>query len=275
VRSPAQSESLRAALALPADATDKESDLPPADDLGHAAAAAENTGNRIPAGAAAPDGSEDTAESVAANAGKSAAPVKPAPIAPSTQPDAPAAALASTDAPSPSSAGGTGGEGKSSSSTVSRVLAVLLLVGLGVAATIVSRRRAARTRIIRIVETASIGPRRSLVVACIGGRTMVFGVSEAGVSLLDARAGSITPPPTFERAHSASLAEAALRGFGHAETQAELAPSADDGKHEGSLLRLFPREEPPSETARRAHEFDGVFRQPTVADSVSPCRSGT
>ena len=42
-------------------------------------------------------------------------------------------------------------------------------------------------------------------------------------------------------------------GFGHAETQAELAPSADDGKHEGSLLRLFPRVEPPSETARRAH----------------------
>jgi flagellar biogenesis protein FliO len=277
VRSPAQSESLRAALALPAEATDteKEGDLPPADDLGHGAGAAETAGKQIPAGAAAPVGSENTAESVAANAGTSAAPVKPAPIAPSTQADAPAAALASTDAPSPSSAGSTWGEGKSSSSTVSTVLVVLLLVGLGVAATIASRRRATRTRMIRIVETASIGPRRSLVVARIGGRTMVLGVSEAGVSLLDAQAGSITLPPTFERAQSASLAEAALGGFGHAEAQEESSPSADDGKHEESLLRLFHRVEPPSEIARRAHEFDSVFRQPTVADSVSPCRSGT
>jgi len=120
---------------------------------------------------------------------------------------------------------------------------------------------------IRIVETASIGPRRSLVVACIGGRTMVLGVSEAGVSLLDAQAGTMTTPPPSDRSQSASLEEAALglRGFGHADTQAESAPSAqstDDGKHEGSLLsRLFHRVQPTAETAGRAHEFDELLAE--------------
>ena len=267
VRGQSQSDSLRAALALPAEATDKESDLPPAEDIGHGAGGADTAGKRLPAGAAAPVAPENAAERVAANAGKLAAPVKAAPIAPSTQPDAPTAALASTESPSPTPAGNAGGEGKSSSSTVSTVLAVLLLVGLGVAATILSRRRATRTRMIRIVETASIGPRRSLVVACIGGRTMVLGVSEAGVSLLDAQAGTMTTPPASEKFQSASLEEAALglRGFGHAETQAESgqsAQSADDGKHEGSLLsRLFHREQPPAKNAGRAHEFEELLAE--------------
>jgi flagellar protein FliO/FliZ len=252
---------------LPAEATDKESDLPSADDNGHGAGGAETAGKRIPTGAAAPVGPGNTAEGMAANSGKIVAPVKPASIAPSTQPDAPTAALAATESPSPTAASNVGGEGKSSSSTVSTVLAVLLLVGLGVAATLLSRRRATRTRMIRIVETASIGPRRSLVVACIGGRTMVLGVSEAGVSLLDAQAGTLTPPPASAKAQSTSLEEAALglRGFGHADAQAESAQSAqstDDGKHEGSLLsRLFHRVQPTAETAGRAHEFDELLAE--------------
>jgi flagellar biogenesis protein FliO len=139
------------------------------------------------------------------------------------------------------------------------VLAVALLVGLGVAAALLARRRATRTRMIRIVETASIGPRRSLVVACIGGRTMVLGVSEAGVALLDAQAG----PMTAEKSQCASLEEAALglrgQGLGRAEMQPE---SANDAKHEGSLLsRLFHREPAPSESARRAHEFDELLSE--------------
>jgi flagellar protein FliO/FliZ len=265
VRGQSPSDSLRAALALPVEATDKESDLPPADDIGHGAGVAETAGKLLPAGAAAMVGPGNTAEGVAASPDKIVAPVKPAPIAPSTQPDAPTAALASTESPSPTPAGNAGSEGKSSSSTVSTVLAVLLLVGLGVAATILSRRRGTRTRMIRIVETASIGPRRSLVVACIGGRTMVLGVSEAGVSLLDAQAGTMTMPSASEKSQSASLEEAALRGFGHAQSQAESAPSApsaDDGKHEGTLLsRLFRSGQPTAETAGRAHEFDELLAE--------------
>jgi flagellar biogenesis protein FliO len=180
------------------------------------------------------------------------------------------AALASTESPSPSASGSSGGESKSSSGTLSTVLAVLLLVGLGVAATLLTRRRATRTRMIRIVETASIGPRRSLVVACIGGRTMVLGVSEAGVSLLDAQAETSAAPAAPERSQSASLEEAAfgLRGFGQADTQeasaqtAQSTQSTDDGKHEGSLLsRLFHREPGTERDAGRAHEFDELLSE--------------
>jgi len=255
-RSRSQTDSLRAALALPAEATDKEGDGAPAEDDGHAAAAVEPSAKK--------------AQPVAVVPAVPAAPSKTAALAPTTQPDAPLAALASTDTPSPAAAGNAVGESKSSASTASTVLAVLLLIGLGIAATLLTRRRATRTRMIRIVETASIGPRRSLVVACIGGRTMVLGVSEAGVSLLDAQAGTITMPAAPERSPSASLEEAALglRGFGRAETQMESAPSVqsaqpvDDGKHEGSMLgRLFHREQAPRATAGRAQEFDELLAE--------------
>jgi flagellar biogenesis protein FliO len=261
-----QTESLRAALALPADATDKESEVMPVDDNGHGIAEEPSTKKAQPV-AVGPAGPEPMADNGPANAGKAASPSKAAALAPTTQPDAPMAVLASTDSPSPSATGTTGGESKSSSSTASTVLAVLLLVGLGVAAALLTRRRATRTRMIRIVETASIGPRRSLVVACIGGRTMVLGVSEAGVSLLDTQAGTIATPAASEKSQSATLEDAAfgLRGFGQAETMAtssQSAQSTDDGKHEGSLLsRLFRREPSPSETGGRAHEFDELLAE--------------
>lgn len=276
-----QTDSLRAALALPAEATDKESDGTPAEESGRGATAAEPSAKKAQPVAVVPAVAEKAADQGSANAGKPVASSKTAALAPTTQPDAPLAAVGSTDSPSPSATGSTGGESKSSSSSLSTVLAVLLLVGLGVAATLLTRRRATRTRMIRIVETASIGPRRSLVVACIGGRTMVLGVSEAGVSLLDAQAGTIAAPAVPEKSQSATLEEAVfgLRGIGRMETQAASAPSAlavpsaqsvqpvqsvqvDDGKHEGSLLsRLFRREPAPSAATGRAQEFDELLAE--------------
>jgi len=260
-----QADSLRAALALPPEATDSEKDADHAagDEGAHAAGAAESSEKKVLAGAVAAM-IPDHAPPPAASAGKPVPPpAKTAPLAPTTQPDAPMAAVASVESPSLAPAGNPGGESKSSSNVLSTVLAVLLLVGLGVAATLLARRRATRTRMIRIVETASIGPRRSLVVACIGGRTMVLGVSEAGVALLDAQAGTITAPAAPERSQSASLEEAALglRVLGQSRAEAR-AESAEDAKHEGSLLgRLFHRAEAPSESARRAHEFDELLSE--------------
>ena len=90
---------------------------------------------------------------------------------------------------------------------------------------------------------------------------MVLGVSEAGVALLDAQAGTISAPAAPAKSQSASLEEVALGlrvlGQGQGEAQAE---TADDAKNEGSLLsRLFHRAEAPSESARRAHEFDELL----------------
>jgi len=257
-RSRSQSESLRAALALPAEATDKESDGMPADDSGHGAAAVEPSDKNVQAAATVPADLEKVVESPTANTGKPAVLGKAAPPAPTMQPDAPLAAVASSESASPS--GYVGGGGKSSSSSVSTVLAALVLVGLGVAATFLARRRATRVRMIRIVETASIGPRRSLVVACIGGRTMVLGVSEAGVSLLDAQPGPISIPASLEKTPSATLEEAMLGvSQGCPETSAE---TTEEAKHEGSLLsRLFHHVRPPSSEDRRAHEFDELLAE--------------
>lgn len=63
---------------------------------------------------------------------------------------------------------------------------VLAIAGLGVLAaslTLRSRRRGARGQI-RIVESASLGPKRSLVIADVLGDRLVLGVSEAGVVVL-------------------------------------------------------------------------------------------
>ena len=259
-RDRSQTASLRAALALPAEATDKEAESTPADDSEHGANAAEASDKKARAGAVVPA----VPAHLEATAGKAAATDQAAPLAQATQPDAPLAAVATTETPSPTSPGNVGGAAKSSSSVVSTVLAVLLLAGLGVAAALLARRRATRVRLIRIVETVSIGPRRSLVVACIGGRTMVLGVSEAGVSLLDAQAGPIGIPFTLEKTQSAALEEAALGLGGLAQgcSEARGDDTPEDAKHEGSLLsRLFHQVRPPTSVDRREQEFNELLSE--------------
>ncbi|HEX7499521.1 MAG TPA: flagellar biosynthetic protein FliO [Polyangia bacterium] len=266
-RTRSQHDSLRAALALPAEATDteREAEGTAVDDKGHGAAATETTDKKAPAGAVAV--AEKATENSAAGAGKpAAAPAKAAPLAPTAQPDAPLAAVASVESTASSSnntSNNTSGSQGKSSGAASTLLAVALLAGLGVAATLFARRRATRVRMIRIVETASIGPRRSLVVACIGGRTMVLGVSEAGVSLLDAQAGPVSAPAVPEKAQSATLEDAALglRGLlrGQVESQSD---ASEDAKHEGSLLsRLFHRTPASFEAPRREPAFDDLLSE--------------
>ena len=59
-----------------------------------------------------------------------------------------------------------------------------LLVLAGAAYFFARRRRAIVPRHIQILETASLGPKRSLVVARIGDETLFLGTSEAGITLL-------------------------------------------------------------------------------------------
>ncbi len=247
-------ESLRAALALPAGATDSEKEGD--------GTAVDSADKKEPDGAATGPATGSAKASEKATASPPAATsAKAAPLAATAQPDAPIAAGAIAESTSPSSSGNPGGQSKSSSGAASTLLAVALLAGLGVAATLFARRRSTRVRMIRIVETASIGPRRSLVVACIGGRTMVLGVSEAGVSLLDAQTGPPINPAVPEKAQSTNLEEAALGLRGLVTNQAEArTDAAEDAKHEGALLgRLFQRAPAPSESAR--HEFDELLSE--------------
>src|SRR5439155_20269481 len=80
------------------------------------------------------------------------------------------------DAAGAKSSGGNGG----------MLLAGVLLAGLAFAAFHFTRRRAAASRYIQIVESASLGPKRSIVVARVGESTMILGSSEAGITLLKA-----------------------------------------------------------------------------------------
>jgi flagellar biogenesis protein FliO len=60
-----------------------------------------------------------------------------------------------------------------------------------------TRRRGRVARSIRVVETASLGPKRSLVIADVMGERMVLGVSEAGISVLSTRAAPQREPDPF------------------------------------------------------------------------------
>jgi flagellar protein FliO/FliZ len=89
---------------------------------------------------------------------------------------------------------------KATTSAPTRLRAVtlpaLLLAGLAVAAYLFARRRRVpKLRQIEILETASLGPKRSLVVARVGEETLVLGTSEAGITLLKTTGGSGASDP--------------------------------------------------------------------------------
>jgi flagellar biogenesis protein FliO len=64
----------------------------------------------------------------------------------------------------------------------------LAIAGLGVLALTLTRRKRGFRGNIRIVESAALGPKRSLVIADVLGDRLVLGVSEAGVVVLATKA---------------------------------------------------------------------------------------
>jgi hypothetical protein len=108
---------------------------------------------------------------------KLATPVAPPLDAPGLAPRASAAAVAPHDKLAPASGGG-GGTG------AGVVLAGCVLLAIAGAAFFFSRRRSIGSRHIQILETASLGPKRALIVAHVGDATLILGSSEAGITLL-------------------------------------------------------------------------------------------
>ncbi len=78
----------------------------------------------------------------------------------------------------------------SSSFSGGSIAAGLLLVALAAAALVLARRRRNVPRLIEIVESASLGPKRSLVVARLGDEVLVLGSSEGGITLLATRSAA-------------------------------------------------------------------------------------
>lgn len=265
-------ESLRAALALPREAIEGDPAGEATPDEGKARPAGEVAGKKgqaeiIPSAAAKPavTGNPEGAATKPSDE-QPKAQVK-AQTATTAQPDAPTAVVAGTEPNTPSP--GNGSEGKSASGAIPSVLAVLVLLALGTAAFVLTRRRASKGRMIRIVETASIGPRRSLVVANVGGRTMVLGVSEAGVSLLDSQgvAGPEVEPEPVEKVPSRSLEQAALglRDLLMGRKEADAGKPVEvprEAKQEESLLgRLFHGTGEPAPSQGRSREFEDLLSE--------------
>jgi flagellar biogenesis protein FliO len=89
------------------------------------------------------------------------------------------------------------------------LLPALLLAGLAAAALLLSRKRARRPRFVEILESSSLGPRRSLVVARLGDELLLLGSSEGGITLL-----TTAPAPAAARAPAPDPGPAPARGLG-------------------------------------------------------------
>jgi len=105
-----------------------------------------------------------------------------------------------------------------SSSIAGPIAAGLFLALLAVAALVMARRRRATPRLVEILETASLGPKRALVVARLGEEILVLGSSEGGIALLSSRpaaglvAREVTHPEAAQ-APPASPLRAVLEAF--------------------------------------------------------------
>ena len=69
----------------------------------------------------------------------------------------------------------------------------LALAAAGAAAFWLKRKRTPLSRVLQIVETTALGPKRSLIVARVGSETLLLSSSEAGITLLTALPQG-TPP---------------------------------------------------------------------------------
>jgi flagellar biogenesis protein FliO len=138
----------------------------------------------------------------------------------------------------------------------SLVLAVVMLLAVAGGVLALTRRRARRQGLIQILETAAIGPKRTLLVARVNGQTMVLGASEAGIALLASLEGRIEPPVAAVMGNLP-----AVKDLLDESTQDAPADSlAGSDSEMGVLSRLFGRR-PKDSSARDAAAFRELLEE--------------
>jgi flagellar biogenesis protein FliO len=123
--------------------------------------------------------------------------VRPAPgLVPATSPSASPAAVAER-APEPRAPTDPASRFKDSPATATfphdslqTVGAVILVLGLAAAALLLRRRKGGATRHIQILETAAIGPKRSLVLVSVGQQTLLLSCCDSGIALVSTQTAS-------------------------------------------------------------------------------------
>jgi flagellar biogenesis protein FliO len=83
--------------------------------------------------------------------------------------------------------------GKEKSSPIGPAAGALAVVALGGVAYFLRNRKKQKSTHIEVLETAALGPKRALVLARVGGKTLLLASSEAGISLLE-NVGDLTMP---------------------------------------------------------------------------------
>jgi flagellar biogenesis protein FliO len=246
----ASQELLQAALALPAEmpfaaGTETEEDenqvaKPAAADKPKQAIQAPAPPEQEAKAAAPPAAVAPMPETDAPLGAAQAANTPPAKPAPAAAPRAAASAVAPAhDASAPVVA-----VAASSHSGSSLVLAIVLLVAVAGGALALTRRRARRQGLIQILETAAIGPKRSLLVARVNGQTMVLGASEAGIALLASLDGGIAPPIAAVMGTPPHVEEQPDEPASTSAAEAAVEPEGEMGM----LRRLFHRQPKDSST---------------------------
>lgn len=76
---------------------------------------------------------------------------------------------------------------------------VLLLGALGIVGLMFAKKRRGMGRHVQILETTQLGPKRSLIVAKVGGETLLLGSSEAGIALIQVRPSASMQDETAQR----------------------------------------------------------------------------
>jgi flagellar biogenesis protein FliO len=182
-------------------------------------------------------------------------------------PSAPALLLASPPAPppapppSPSPGSGTAALapplGTPSAMPVQPIAAGIFLVLLAAVALLAARRRRRVPRLVEIVETASVGPKRSLVVARMGGEVLLLGSSEGGITLLasrpDAPRDAVSPLPVTP---SLSLLKPSPSPLTPA-----LSPEAETAGEKGLLFRLRRAASPSAAGPAPTPSFDALLAE--------------
>ncbi len=134
-------------------------------------------------------------------------------------------------------------------------LPAALLVGLAAAALVLGRRRRTLPRRLHVLETASLGPKRAIVLAQIGGEVLVLGSSEAGITLLDKR-----PATELGAAGASPLDSGALRAPTRG-TNGQERPAHGTGHGAASATGR----QPPAPAAARLAAKLGLARGPAPA----------
>ncbi len=130
-------------------------------------------------------------------------------------------------------------------------LLALIVLGLIAAVIVLARRKNNPSRWIKILEVAHLGPKRSLIVARIGGQTLLLGSSESSIALLASL-------PETENIKNESVL---IPSRGEPVISNSFQPTVSDDYGQAGLLSRLLKSAFPTKEANRKPQFDSFLME--------------